>query len=300
MKILLTGATGFLGSHLAKAFVENGHQVIALKRSGSRLDRLRDLQKEIQYYDLENLDLQRPFKENPAIGAVIHCATCYGRRGESGLEIFKANTEFPLRLLSNALRFNVDTFANTDTILSPALNAYSLSKSQFADWGRMLCHGNSTRFLNIRLEHMYGPGDDPSKFTTWIVRQCLQGVPEILLTPGDQKRDFVYVQDVISAYCKLLAHCADLERGFVQFEVGSGASVAMRYFIETVHKLTESTSRLEFGALPYREHEEMDACADISALGSVGWMPSVMLEEGLTNLIDYEKQAPTERSVQHD
>ena len=285
MKILLTGATGYLGSNLARAFVADGHHVVVLKRQTSKLLRLAGIEQQLYFYDVENLDLAKPFQEQGPIDVVVHTATSYGRAGESASEVFEVNTVFPLRLLEMAILFNTDTFFNTDTILYPYLNAYSLSKKQFSDWGKQLSTNNKIRFLNIRLEHMYGPGDDSSKFTTWIIEQCLANVSEIKLTPGEQQRDFIYVDDVVSAYQLLLKQRSALEAGFLSVDLGSGNPVSIREFTSLVFKLSNSSSNLKFGALPYRKSEIMHSSADLGLLTRLGWHPRVPLRAGIQHTL---------------
>jgi nucleoside-diphosphate-sugar epimerase len=287
--ILLTGATGFLGSNIAKVLLADGHRVVALKRRASSLHRLTGIEKDIAFYDLDALDMATPFKEQGRIDAVIHTATCYGRAGETAMQVFQANTAFPLQLLEAATFFNTDTFFNSDTILYPHLNAYALSKKQFADWGRQLASNDRIRFINIRLEHIYGPGDDTSKFTTWVLGQCLWHVPELALTAGEQQRDFVYIRDVVAAYAHLLQHRTALGQGFQELGIGSSKPIAVRHFVETAHRLSVSKTRLQFGALPYRDHEQMQSCADTTTLQALGWQCQTSLEQGLTHMIEEMK-----------
>lgn len=289
MRILLTGATGFLGSHLAKRFLTEGHDVVAFKRGNSSLARLGDIAGDIAWYDLAVHELSLPFQEHGQIDAIAHVATSYGRNSEPLSSIFEANTLMPLQLLEVAVQFKIPTFLNTDTVLDPRLNRYALSKRQFAEWGRMVAQMAGLRFVNVRLEHVYGEGDSFSKFTTCLVRQCLQNVPEIPLTRGEQMRDFIYVDDVVDAILLLLERQAELPPGFVELGLGSSCVVSIRTFAELVHTLCPSTSRLDFGALPYRKHEIMNSETDTSLLASLGWHPRFSLRDGLQKMIAREQ-----------
>ena len=170
--ILLTGATGYLGGYLANALVAQGHNLIILKRKNSSLSRIKSIIPMAVLYNIENLDYSVPFNAHGKIDAVIHTSTCYGRHGETPSEVFEANTGFPLRLLDAASATGVGIFINTDTILDKYLNLYSLSKNQLLEWGRFFCMHNKIRFINMRLEHFYGPGDEDSKFTTHVINSC--------------------------------------------------------------------------------------------------------------------------------
>lgn len=288
-KILLTGATGFLGSQLAKALLNAGHAVVALKRRSSSLQRVASVASDIAFFDLEELDLDDFMRGCGGVDAVVHTATCYGRNNESVGEIFAANTEFPLRLLDAAIRAGVVTFLNTDTVLDKYLNFYALSKNQFRQWGKFFSRHEQMRFVNIRLEHFYGPNDDQKKFSTYVINSCLGNVPELHLTKGEQKRDFIHIDDVVSAYLVLLEKLDGFEQTFVELEVGSGQAVSIREFVETVQRLTEARTRLCFGALPYREGESQFSEADISVLKALGWRCRYDLVAGLKQVIQHER-----------
>ncbi len=282
MKILLTGASGFLGSHLAKSFVESGYEVHALIRKSSKLTRLAGYEDKLTLYFIED-GIDKVFAINSPYKAVIHTATCYGRNNETETEIFNVNLKFPLELLENSVSFNTDTFLNTDTILYKYMNSYALSKKQFVEWGKQFASQEKIKFCNIKLEHMYGSGDDKSKFTTYIINSCINNVPVIKLTPGEQKRDFIYIDDVISAYHTLLKN--NSQNSFEEFQLGSGEAITIREFVEEVHSITQSKSKLDFSAYPYRENEIMESKAEIRKLIRLGWEPKINLETALKKIV---------------
>lgn len=289
-RVLLTGVTGFLGSHLAKALLAAGYEVVALKRKSSSLRRVESITANIVFFDIEGLDFIELFRDCGKIDTIIHTATCYGRNNESVSEIFAANTEFPLRLLDAGSRAGVALFLNTDTILDQYLNLYALSKNQLLQWGKFFSMHGKIRFGNIRLEHFYGADDDPTKFSTFIINSCLNSVPELKLTKGEQKRDFIYIDDVVSAYMVLLKNKNCFNSPYVEFEVGCGQSISISDFVETVHRLTASKTHLAFGALPYREGEVMHSAADITGLVALGWHCRYDIETGINLVIAQERE----------
>lgn len=289
-KILLTGVTGFLGSHLAIALLAAGYEVVALKRKSSSLRRVQSNISEIMFFDTDDLDFDQLFRDCGKIDAIIHTATCYGRSNESVSEIFTANTEFPLRLLDAGSHAGVKLFLNTDTILDQYINLYALSKNQFLQWGKFFAKQGNIRFGNIRLEHFYGPDDEPTKFTAHVINTCLNNISELKLTKGEQKRDFIYIDDVVSAYLILLEEMSKLDRSFVEFDVGSGRSIAIRDFVEAAHRLIASQTHLAFGAIPYREGEVMQSEANISGLVALGWRCRFDIEAGLKKVIEQERK----------
>lgn len=287
--ILVTGPTGYLGSHLVCALLAAGHKVAILKRTASNIVRLGSCLPRLAVFNIEDgLDL--PFKSLGHVDAVIHTATCYGRNNEKVSDIFAANTVFPLQLLETAASFSASCFFNTDTILYKNLNAYSLSKYHFAEWGRSFADAGKINFVNIKLEHMYGAGDDAGKFAAHVIRACLKNSDGLKLTLGEQQRDFIHIDDVVSAYLCLLENAGKIRQGFSEFCVGSGQSVTIRDFVNLVHRLTVSRIQLDFGAYPYRQHELMHSEADLSGLSALGWQCRYDLEAGLKQVIELERQ----------
>lgn len=293
MKILLTGATGYLGSHLVNGFVEDGHDVTILLRRVSNTSRIAALLGHLRCYEIEAGGTEALFKEVRNLDIVVHAATSYGRNGETPLVVAEANTLFPLRILDLACANGVETFVNTDSfyvneITYDFLANYALSKRQFAEWGHRYAEAKRLRFLNVRLEHSFGPGDDESKFVNWIVRECIADTETIELTEGLQQRDFIFIDDVVSAFKVLVTNAGSLNAGWMALGLGTGHAVTVRHFVELVHRLSSSKARLLFGAKPSRRGEIMRSCADNSLLSEMGWSPVFDLETAVRTLITFK------------
>lgn len=296
--VLMTGATGYLGSHLAHKVSGDGHKLVILKRSTSDTYRIKDLidRENPKTYDLDQTDqdsvLKRALSENK-VDLILHCATNYGRRELDPITIIEANLILPLKILKLAVDYKVPAFVNTDTLLDKRINAYSLSKKQFFEW--MKTYSSQISCANVALEHFYGPDDDPSKFVSMIVHQILAKVPSIALTRGEQKRDFIYIDDVVEGFVSILYSMYENPQnhpapGLKHFEIGSGSAIRIRDFVELVRRISKnSETRLDFGALPYRENEVMESKVDLTSLLALGWKARVGLEEGITKMINQEK-----------
>lgn len=286
MRILVTGASGFLGSALARDLAAAGHEVVALMRQNSSDRRLSPLPAGVTLLRANDTAAALQGVQDARVDAVIHTACNYGRGGESLAAIVEANLGFGLAVLEAAIAAGVPRFLNTDTVLDRYTNAYALSKKQFSDWGRWLACQGRIRFCNLLLQHMYGPFDDASKFSTHVLRACHANVGELALSPGQQRRDFIHIDDVVAAYrCVLQAPQPD---AWLEVEVGSGRAPTLEEFVRLVHRLAGSRTRLDFGAVPYRAGEAMCLVADTSLLRRLGWQPRYTLEDGLRQTLDTE------------
>ncbi len=290
MKILLTGASGFLGSALALHWLNAGHKVALLLRPASKLDRLLGLEAEFDVGRCTAADEVNAFVEKVQPEVVVHTACAYGRQGEISLQLFDANLRLGLVLLQALQQVAQPvSFINSGSGLAPEVSPYALSKNQFSQWGRMLAtqSGGQLKFINVQLQHMYGPGDDASKFTTHVLHACHRNDPQLKLTAGEQARDFIFIEDVVSAYDTLLTQ-RNLLDNVQDIEVGSGVAPTIREFVETSHRLTGSYTQLLFGALPYRANEAMHCLANLARMSELGWAPVFNLNTGLKKTIELE------------
>lgn len=288
--LIITGITGYLGAALAHYFLGQGYKVIGLIRPQSSFQRLEKIKSSIKFYDFESSELRDIVDDNGGVCAIIHTAASYGRNNESLAEIADINTFLPLRLLEQCGNANVPLFINTGTSLKRSLNSYSLSKAHFFDWSKLIVKSNDVKFININLEHFYGPNDQSHKFATHVFNSCLNNEENIDLTVGTQERDFIYIDDVVDAYGLILLNAHNIKANFKQIDVGTGKATVIRDLVELIHGVTNSTSNLNFGAIPIRDGEVMYSKADTVYLENIGWNCQFSVEAGIKRMFDLEKE----------
>lgn len=289
-KILLTGATGFLGGNLLKALTDDKHQVVALKRKTSDCSRIAAHMDRCMCYDLEETPLAGVFDLHPDIDCILHTATCYGTSKESVGTVMSANFDFPMRLLTAAVERGIGTFINTSTPLDKFLNYYAMTKRQFEEWGRFFAEQGKVRFLNVVLEYMFGENDNAGKFSEMIFDKLINNEGVISLTAGTQRRDFIYIRDVVNAYRVIINNLDNISQNYCDIGLGSGKAVEVREFIEMAKRIAGAETRLDFGVIPYRAHEQMFSQADTSVLQSFGWRAEHPLEQAIRNCIQGKRK----------
>ena len=288
--ILMTGGTGFLGSHLLNKILSNNVSVVLLKRSHSSLNNIENFINNpfLKIYDVDLIDVKDVFNENK-IDVIIHTATDYGRNGFL-TEVLNSNLIFPLSIIQEAIKHKVSYFINTDTFFNKGdlkyshLINYSISKKLFLESIKEI--SSDIKIINMRIEHMFGISDSINKFVPKIINKLINNEPSIQLTDGFQKRDFIYIKDVVDAYYIVLKSLSDYSHpNFKTYDVGLGASMSIREFATTLKAKTNSVSLLDFGAIPTKKDEIMDSFADSDVLKSLGWTPMYSIQEAIDDLL---------------
>jgi nucleoside-diphosphate-sugar epimerase len=303
MRILLTGATGFIGSQIARALVSAGDEVHALVRpcddskGSKRLGRLADVRDRLRIVegDLAKVDDLRDKLARIEPDACIHMAW-YVVPGEyltssHNIEMLASS----VRLASILADVGCKRFVGAGTNFEYASDAgwlsedsptrpnslYAASKLSLFHVLEQLALLRETRFAWARIFYQYGPEESEKRLVPAVILPLLRG-QDARVTAGEQVRDFLHVEDVARAIVTIAKSDA---RGAVN--VGSGVPITVRDLCLTIADLCGGRSRLALGALPYRVGDPMFVCANTQKLKALGFTPRLDLSRGLEQTIEW-------------
>lgn len=275
--ILITWWTGYLGKHLIDKMIKE-YNIVILSRNPP------DYKGEISRYSIEKTE--KVFKENK-IDYIINCVADYWKWSTNIISnTIEANIVFPIKILELGIKYNVPIFINNGSSLPVWVSNYSLTKENFLKYAKKIIEGKNIQFINLKLEHFYWPNERGEKFIPFLLKK-LEKDEAIDLTAGEQKRDFIYIDDLTYIYEKLLSTWLQNKKdNFLEYQVGTWKSYTIRFVVEKLKELMQSKSQLNFWKIPYRDGESMFSQADTSELRKIiDFSPKVDIEEGLKKVV---------------
>lgn len=295
--VLLTGAAGFIGSHLLRRLLACGATVHATSRAVRPIGELTLHWHQIDLGDEAAVDeMVRATKPELIFHLASHVA---GARDLAlVLPTFHANLASTVYLLTAAAKVGCERFVLTGSLEEPQFgeaqsgeappsSPYAAAKAAAASYARMFHLLYGTPVVLARLFMVYGPAQqDVRKLVPYVILSLLQG-DEVKLSSGTRPVDWVYVDDVVEGLLRL-AVTDGLEGR--RIDLGSGRLVTVREVVEKLYGLVAPGAEPAFGGLPDRPHEQVRA-ADVDATEELlGWRPAVGLDKGLGATVDYYRR----------
>lgn len=289
MRALVTGATGFVGSRLARALAEAGHPTSIVVRRSSNLAPLRGALDRLRVFTLaeRNQNLAEIVRD-AAPEVVFHLATCFvSEHGPTDVApMIAANLLFPCELVEAMANHGARYLVNTGTSWQHFESAgyrpvglHAATKQAFEDLLEYYVDTGSLRAITLKLSDTYGPEDSRPRLLQLLASHVGRSDP-LPLSPGEQQLDLVYIDDVVPAYLgaaeRLLA--GKVERA-ESWAVSSRRPVPLRALVAEFEAAFGVTLNIRWGGRPYRAREVMAPWTGGAPLP--GWAAKVDLARGL-------------------
>jgi len=295
-KIAITGATGMIGSAIARRALEQGIEVLCIiRKDTSRFDnlpkseRLKIISADISEY--AQLDIQGKYD-------VFYHLAWEKTSGSSrdDVDIQALNIQYTLDAVRLAKHLGCKKFIGagsqaeygivteplkTDTPINPE-SGYGIAKYSAGKLSRLLCTQSGLQFNWVRILSVYGPHDGVHTLIIYTINELQAGrSPEF--TKCEQIWDYLYCDDAANAFLAIGKNGVDGKT----YPLGSGNKKILSEYLEVIKNIIAPNIKLQFGKKDYYPHQPMFLCADISELTyDTGWKPEVSFEEGIKRIIE--------------
>ena len=304
--VLITGATGFIGANLARRFINRDFTVNILIRTASNMWRLADIKDKIIMHNADLCDKKKltDVVHDISPNYIFHLATygAYPRIETDDNKMMHTNIIGTYNLLKATLDIPYTCFVNTGSsseygiknkpmkesdVLEPN-TFYGVSKATASTLCQNYARQYKKPITTLRPFSVYGYYEEQFRLIPEVIINCINQ-KDVSLSSGEQKRDFIFIEDMIDAYVKVMENPST--DGLI-LNVGSGRDVTVREVAETIHKLVNSDNKLLFGKKD-KAPFETDICwkADIKSIKkALNWKPKTSLVDGLKKTISWFKE----------
>ena len=297
-KVLITGITGFLGSHIAENLVANNIEVIGLKRNDSDVWRCEEFKDKIQWVAIDDNGFFENELKKYSFDTVIHGAWI-GVESDTrdNWNEQSKNISFLVSLLEVAKTVGVKKFiflgsqaeyGNIDGKISEdhktkALNAYGSMKLACLEIVKTFCGTNDMNWIWLRLFSLFGEKENQNWLIPSLIASMLTN-KQMDFTPGEQKYAYLYVKDYASIMNKVIK--MPVESGV--YNISSNQTRTIKSLVEDIRDYVNPEFILNFGALNYRNNQSMHMEGDILKLCSqIGEVEFADYNEALRDSLNY-------------
>ena len=302
--ILITGASGFIGSNLTRYFVKKGIRVNIIIKKSSNVWRLKDIFENlnVHYADIGDKKKIQTIIKKIKPKTIFHLAAHGAYSSQSDMDRIKSTIlDGTINLLNECSKYRFNAFINTGSsseygfkdkkmkendLLVPN-SYYSLFKSSATMFCQYMSLKKNLPITTIRPFHVYGPYEEPTRLIPTLLKRLIENKKIKLVSP-DISRDLIYIDDVINFYV-LIAKKNKL-RGEI-FNLGYGKKITIKQIYDYLKKITNYKISNKWGTMKNRNWDQKVWFSDMSHVkNKLGWSPKNNYKDGLyKTILWYEK-----------
>ncbi len=292
MKVLVTGATGFIGQNLVKVLLAHGFEVHVIIRESSNRN---NIDSGITFFRYSGVieDLIA-YTQKESFSGIIHLASLFlaTHTPKDISTLINSNVTFGTELLEAAKHSNIKWFINTGTFWQHfegdaynPVNLYAATKEAFESVAKYYVETSELIFTTIKLNDTFGPNDTRNKvFNLW--NKIAKSKETLEMSAGEQLIDISYIDDVVNAYLLLAKHLNSKSATTFQkrtFVVTQEQKLSLKELATLFEEATNSTLNIKWGAREYREREVMNPWNN--GVKVPGWKQQFSLKEAIQQTV---------------
>lgn len=301
-KVLLTGATGFVGANLVRRLLKENYEVHIITRESSNLWRINDLIGKINIHKTDLIEYEKleSILKSVKPENIIHLAIYGGRPNqEDEKDILDSNLIGTMNLINAADKIDYKCFINTgssseygkksspmqETDLCTPINMYGVTKTAATMYCNYKATTENRNIGTLRLFSPFGDYEDKGRLIPDLILGSLIDRRVKLANP-DAVRDYIYIEDVCDIYIKILQNPEKIKAEI--FNLGYGKQHSVKFMAEIVKKLISEDVKLNYNEINGRKADTDIWVADIEKIKKIfDWEPKYDMEKGLKKSIEW-------------
>lgn len=307
-RVIVTGATGFIGANLTRRLLSDGYEIHLLVREGYQPWRIEEIRSEVQVHTVDITDQESllPVVARIRPELVFHLSAHGAYSWQSDLQgMVRTNLIGTINLVEACLKTGFEHFVNAGSSseygykdhapsemepLEPN-SYYAVTKASATMFCRYTARLRGVSLVTLRFYSIYGPYEEPGRLIPTLVVNGRVGRLPPLVNP-EIGRDFVYVEDAVDA-CLLAGSRQDQEPGSV-YNVGTGIQTSIREVAAVACRVMGITVEPQWGSMPDRAWDTSVWVADNRTIRSkLGWEPRYSFEEGFRQTVQWFRDNPS-------
>ncbi len=308
-RVLVTGASGFIGSHIVRRLIRDGHAVSVLARPTSSWQRLEDLRSSFTVIpvDITDKEALAPILRAQQPEWIFHMANAglYGGASGTDDQVARVNVLGLINLLESLQEVPYEVFINgassaeygpkhapmKETDLCEPMSMYAVTKLAATSYATMIARLKNKPIVSARFFSPFGPGDDERRLIPTLIRTMLAG-KEATVAP-EAMRDFIYIDDAVGALISLAEHPDKKAITGQILNIGTGVGLRARQVAETIAVATGVTPKIVWNNAQVRYWDSSVWQADMTkTFGLTGWRPQTSFEQGIAATVSWIRNNP--------